>query len=56
MVYYERLRAEPLQRSPLLWKKMAACQQVLGNEDGAVKIYHDALQGNPELVLQFAQQ
>lgn len=42
--FYERLRQQPELSTPELWRKMAACQQALGNDEGAASIYSSILE------------
>ena len=45
--FFEKLREQPEYNTPEVWRRLAACQQALGNDDGAADIYCNILEGEP---------
>lgn len=43
--YYDRVRASPVQNTPVLWARMADCQRALGNPEGPISLYKSVLSG-----------
>lgn len=45
--FFEKLREQPDYNIPELWRRLAACQQALGNNEGATDIYCNILESAP---------